>query len=133
MMITPSQLRGNEHRSHAGDSTGGATLAGKVAIVTGGGRGLGSQIAQSLHAAGADLAICGRDIDVLTAAAQALDPTGSSVLPVACDITDEQAVADFSSAVLDRFGRIGLLVNNTGIPGPPPHCGNPLPTSGNRR
>jgi NAD(P)-dependent dehydrogenase (short-subunit alcohol dehydrogenase family) len=95
-----------------------ASLAGKVVLVTGGGRGLGSEIAKAFRAAGANLAICGRDLGVLTASAQSLDPTGESVLPLSCDIRDEQAVADLASAVLDRFGRIDVLVNNSGIAGP---------------
>jgi NAD(P)-dependent dehydrogenase (short-subunit alcohol dehydrogenase family) len=93
-------------------------LAGKIAIVTGGGRGLGSQIAEELHSAGAKLAICGRDIGALTASARMLDPTGESVLPIWCDIREESPVAELVAATLDRFGRIDVLVNNSGIAGP---------------
>lgn len=90
-------------------------LTGKVAIVTGGVRGLGRQIAAALHAAGADVAITGRDAEAVTAAA---DEIGPGVLPVVCDIRDEQAVDGLAPAVLDRFGRIDILVNNSGIAGP---------------
>jgi NAD(P)-dependent dehydrogenase (short-subunit alcohol dehydrogenase family) len=93
-------------------------LGGRVVIVTGGGRGLGKEIARELHAAGADVVVCGRDIDALTASAQSIDPAGHSVLPVPCDIRDEQAVSALVSTTLDRFDRIDALVNNTGIAGP---------------
>lgn len=100
------------------NKTNAGQLDGRVAIVTGGGRGLGQRIAKALHAAGASVVICGREIDVLTASAQSIDPSGQSVLPVVCDIRDEQAVSELASTTRERFGRIDALVNNSGIAGP---------------
>ncbi|GII58377.1 beta-ketoacyl-ACP reductase [Planotetraspora thailandica] len=93
-------------------------LAGKIAIITGGARGLGRDIAEAFHATGAQVVISGRDLQTLTATAKSIDPTGESVVPVACDNTDEQAVAALAATTIERFGRIDVLVNNTGIPGP---------------
>jgi NAD(P)-dependent dehydrogenase (short-subunit alcohol dehydrogenase family) len=101
-----------------GNLTDAARLAGRVVIVTGGGRGLGREIAKALHAAGANVVVCGRDVDTLAALAQSLDPGGESVLPVMCDVRNEQAVAELVSSALERFGRVDALVNNSGIAGP---------------
>jgi NAD(P)-dependent dehydrogenase (short-subunit alcohol dehydrogenase family) len=100
-----------------GDSSG-TRLAGKIAIVTGAGRGLGRQIAAALHAEGACVVVSGRDLDALSATATSLDPSGDTVLPVVCGNTDERAVDDLAAAALDRFGRIDVLVGNSGIAGP---------------
>ena len=97
---------------------GAGRLSGRVVIVTGGGRGLGFDIAKALYAAGARVAVCGRYPDVLSTAASSLDPSGASVMPVVCDIRDERAVAEMVEAVRDGFGRIDTLVNNSGIAGP---------------
>jgi NAD(P)-dependent dehydrogenase (short-subunit alcohol dehydrogenase family) len=69
------------------------------------------------HAAGANVVVCGRNIDTLAASVQSLDPVGESVLPARCDARNEQAVAEISTA-LERIGRIDALVNNSGIAGP---------------
>ncbi|MFC0545422.1 SDR family NAD(P)-dependent oxidoreductase [Kutzneria chonburiensis] len=90
-------------------------LTGKVAVVTGGVRGLGRQIATALRAAGAEVAITGRDVDAVAVAAEEI---GDGVLPVVCDIRHERSVDGLVPAVLERFGRIDVLVNNSGIAGP---------------
>jgi len=97
---------------------GGGCDSGRVAVVTGGGRGLGFEIARALCAAGTRVAVCGRQADALSAAASSLDPSGRSVMAVVCDVRDERAVAEMVRAVRDRFGRIDILVNNSGIAGP---------------
>ena len=96
----------------------GGPLVGRVAIVTGGARGLGRQIAEELRAAGATLVLGGRNLDVLAATAKELDGTGARVLPVVCDVRDEAEVAGLAAAARERFGRIDVLVNNSGIAGP---------------
>ena len=70
------------------------TFAGKVALVTGGGTGLGRAIAHTLSALGATVIICSRKLDVLTATAAAISgETGNAVHAVACDVRDPEAVA----------------------------------------
>ncbi len=89
-------------------------LAGKVAAVTGGSRGLGFYSARALAAEGARLAICARGEDGLSAAAEALRAEGAEVLTVACDVAEEGAAAELIGAVRERYGALDMLVNNVG-------------------
>ncbi|PWF54640.1 SDR family NAD(P)-dependent oxidoreductase [Massilia glaciei] len=86
-----------------------ADLAGKHALVTGGGRGIGAAVARALLAAGARVTIAGRDANTLAATARELAALGE----IGCatlDITD----ADDVRAVFARIGRVDILVNNAG-------------------
>lgn len=84
-------------------------LDGKVAIVTGGSRGIGAGIAAMLLEAGAEVAICGRNApDTLP------EGGGRQARFWPCDVRDAEAVAGFVAAVGDAFGRIDILVNNAG-------------------
>jgi len=87
-------------------------LAGKVALVTGGGAGLGLAIAKALVAAGAQLAIAGRRPEPLAAAAAEL---GGDTLAVPADIGREDQVLALYAAIRARFGRLDILVNNAGF------------------
>lgn len=90
-------------------------LNGKVALVTGGGRGIGKFIATGLAEAGADLVLASRKIKNLEAAAREISAeTGVSVFPVACDMAKPEDIDAMVKAALDRFGRIDILVNNAG-------------------
>jgi NAD(P)-dependent dehydrogenase (short-subunit alcohol dehydrogenase family) len=89
-------------------------LAGLVAVVTGGGRGLGLAITRELLARGCSVAICGRDPETIERAAWTLQQQGGDVFGMACDTSQPEAVERFIQAVLTRFGRIDLLVNNAG-------------------
>jgi NAD(P)-dependent dehydrogenase (short-subunit alcohol dehydrogenase family) len=89
-----------------------------TALVTGGARGLGREIAVALRAAGHHVVIAGRDKDALGRTAHHIDPTGATVLPVRCDIRDADSVTDLAAAAVDHFGRIDVLVANSGIAGP---------------
>lgn len=88
-------------------------LTGRVAVVTGGGSGLGAAIARSLHAAGAEVVLVGRDEQKLAAVASAL---GSRARGLACDVSDAASVEALRAA-LDGT-EVSILVNNAGIPGP---------------
>jgi len=92
-------------------------LTGRVALVTGGSKGLGKSIAAALVQAGADLAITSRTAADLDAAADELRQAGQRVLPVPSDVTDEDSLSTMVRTVLDHFGRIDILVNNAGIEG----------------
>jgi NAD(P)-dependent dehydrogenase (short-subunit alcohol dehydrogenase family) len=88
-------------------------FAGKVAIVTGGGAGIGFAIARAFARNGASLVIAGRTKDALTRAAAAIEGTSSSsVLVVAADVGDPADCERIVAATLDRFGTADVLVNN---------------------
>ena len=90
-------------------------LDGKVALVTGGGRGIGKFIASGLAEAGADLVISSRKMKNLEATAGELEKEfGVTVLPVACDIAKEEAIDNLLTEVKEHFPRIDILVNNAG-------------------
>lgn len=91
-------------------------LDGKVALVTGGGRGIGKFIAAGLAEAGADLVISSRKMKNLEATARELEKEFSvTVLPVACDIAQEEAIDRLLSDSANVFPRIDILVNNAGM------------------
>ncbi len=96
------------------------TLTGKVAVITGGGKGIGAAIADVFAADGADLAIIGRDAEALEKRAAHLDERYSNrtTFPCRCDVTVEVDVARMVEAVVDRLGRIDILVNAAGGTGP---------------
>jgi NAD(P)-dependent dehydrogenase (short-subunit alcohol dehydrogenase family) len=86
-------------------------LSGKVAVVTGGGSGIGLQMSHGLAEAGAELVLCARKVERCEEAAAAM-PTRALALP--CDVTDEDSVAAMVSRVVHEFGRVDILVNNAG-------------------
>jgi len=88
------------------------SLAGRVALVTGGNGGLGRALALGLRAAGARVAVTGRDAAKNAQVATELGPDGA-VLPL--DVRNEDAVAAAISAVVERFGHLDVLVNNAGL------------------
>ncbi|MDO9515957.1 MAG: SDR family NAD(P)-dependent oxidoreductase, partial [Syntrophales bacterium] len=82
-------------------------LDGKVAIVTGGGRGIGRFIATGLAEAGADIVITSRKMKNLETAAEEISKEyGVTVLPIACDVGSEEAIDEMLKAVKERFSRI---------------------------
>lgn len=95
-------------------------LEGKVAIVTGAGKGIGAVISQYLAADGAHVALIGRDEQALDALAAMLDEKfpGRESLPVRCDVTEEEQVRAMVAAAVQRFGGLDILVNNAGGTGP---------------
>ena len=94
-------------------------LAGKVALVAAASKGLGRAIAHELAAEGASLAICSRDRAAIEATGRAIaDATGAQVLARAADVSRPADIAAMVEAALARFGRVDVLVTNSG--GPPP-------------
>ena len=91
-------------------------LSGKVAIVTGGSRGIGRAIAQILAEAGADLVIASRKLDSCERAAdEVMASTGRKVLPVACHVGRWDDCERLIDRTLEHFGRLDVLVNNAGM------------------
>ena len=96
----------------------GARLLGKVAVVTGGSRGIGLAIASALAGEACNVVISGRNQQTLEQAAAELGRNGSRnerVLSVECDVRDNEAVARMFAIVTKEFGRLDILVNNAGI------------------
>jgi NAD(P)-dependent dehydrogenase (short-subunit alcohol dehydrogenase family) len=96
-------------------------LAGKVAIITGAGQGVGLGIAQAFADAGADLAISGRDAGKLQGVATQLRSRGVKVLVVAGDVRKRASANALVAATAEEFGKIDVLVNNaqSSVPGTP--------------
>jgi len=89
-------------------------LTGKVALITGGSRGLGLQIASGLGEMGARLALTARKADELQQAQVQLARERVEALPVVCDLSQPEAIGPMVEAVLKHYGRIDILVNNAG-------------------
>jgi NAD(P)-dependent dehydrogenase (short-subunit alcohol dehydrogenase family) len=89
-------------------------LDGKVAIVTGGSKGIGRAIALAFAGAGASLALAARDEGDLTAAAKEIEATGGKALAVSTDVTDVDQVQRLVDRTVERFGTVDILVNNAG-------------------
>jgi NAD(P)-dependent dehydrogenase (short-subunit alcohol dehydrogenase family) len=93
-------------------------LTGRVAIVTGGSRGIGRAIAKMLASEGVDVAICARQRQALDEAAKALSQeTGRRIIPIVADTMSTESVAQLVDTTLRTLGRIDVLVNNASTPG----------------
>jgi gluconate 5-dehydrogenase len=90
-------------------------LGGKVALVTGGSRGLGREIAEGLAEAGATVTITARREQWLRPAEEELRAAGLAVGAAACDVTDPAAVAALVEGVVARHGALDIVVNNAGV------------------
>lgn len=90
------------------------SLDGQVALVTGAAQGLGLASAVALARAGADVAVCDRDSDGLTQAAQQLAAGGGRVVSGVLDVRDAEAVDAFVLDVVDQLGGVHVIVNNAG-------------------
>jgi 3-oxoacyl-[acyl-carrier protein] reductase len=101
-------------KTNEGNNIGGP-LANKIALVTGGGRGIGRAIAMKLAELGAGVAICGRDSDKLRATADALRALTERAFWQTADVTRADEVGKLVSAVEAKLGPVGILVNNAGI------------------
>ena len=90
-------------------------IAGRVAIVTGGSRGIGRAVAERLCREGAHVAVCARNQDSLAEAQRAIEAVGAGrVLTVEADLTDPAAAGRVVDAAVAAWGRIDILVNNAG-------------------
>jgi NAD(P)-dependent dehydrogenase (short-subunit alcohol dehydrogenase family) len=88
--------------------------AGRVALITGGGTGIGRATAHELAATGADVVICGRREEPLAATASEIEQSGGRCLAQRTDVREPEQVERLVDAAIDRFGAIDVLVNNAG-------------------
>ena len=90
-------------------------LSGKVAVVTGGNRGIGLGIVRGLAEAGAGVAVAARNQDKSRQVVREIQEEGGEALAVSVDVGDESSVQALMQSTLDHFGRLDILVNNAGI------------------
>src|SRR5690242_17292772 len=93
----------------------GRNLTHKVAVVTGGGRGIGAAIARRLAASGAAVLVAGRTNSVLAKTAAEIQSGGGTCEPFVCDVADLAAVERLADAVRRKHGGCDILVNNAGV------------------
>jgi NAD(P)-dependent dehydrogenase (short-subunit alcohol dehydrogenase family) len=93
----------------------GYQFADKTVLITGGSRGLGLVLAKQLAAAGARVAICGRDPEALERARSELEAIGAEVFALPVDVADRHAVDTLVRQVVARLGPVDVLVNNAGV------------------
>ena len=91
------------------------TLQGKVAVVTGGSRGIGRAVATVLAREGAVITLCARDRVLLEKVAAEIESSGVQALAVQADVTRASEVEQMIGACVERFGQVDILVNNAGI------------------
>lgn len=89
-------------------------LEGKTAIVTGGGRGLGAQIAQGFAEAGANVVVCSRKLETCEEMSEEIKRLGVDSLALKCDVTNPEDVNRVVEKTVEKFGTIDILVNNSG-------------------
>jgi NAD(P)-dependent dehydrogenase (short-subunit alcohol dehydrogenase family) len=90
-------------------------LTGKIAVVTGGSRGLGRAIVLAFARAGADVAIASRKLAACEATAQEVRALGRKALPVACHVGKWDELQRLADVAYETFGRVDILVNNAGM------------------
>src|SRR3954451_6683092 len=90
------------------------SLTGRVSVVTGAARGIGRALTQALAEAGSDVALLVREKESIAAAVQDLQELGVTVLAVSADVTDADQVRRAVAEIMDRLGRVDVLVNNAG-------------------
>jgi NAD(P)-dependent dehydrogenase (short-subunit alcohol dehydrogenase family) len=96
--------------------SGSSVLAGKVALVTGGSRGLGREMALGMARAGADVAIVSRKVDSCAVVAEEIErTTGRRAFPIGCHVGHWQEIDPMVDAVYAELGRVDVLVNNAGM------------------
>ncbi|HMQ53910.1 MAG TPA: SDR family oxidoreductase [Anaerolineae bacterium] len=90
----------------------------KIALVTGGGRGLGQTLSLALARAGADVVLTGRSLEPLEKTKAEVEALGRRAMAVSMDIADAQSVQQGAEQILSQVGRVDILVNNAAIGGP---------------
>jgi len=90
-------------------------LKDKVALVTGGGRGIGRCISELLSKQGASIAICEYNMDAALEACSAINGAGGEATPFEVDVRDSSKVNEVVNKIIDKYGRIDILVNNAGV------------------
>ncbi len=93
------------------------SLQGETALVTGGGQGIGREMALGLAEAGADVVVVQRHLDVAEKTAEDIRKLGRRSLALQADVSDAHDVEKMVDATLDKFGKLDIMVNNAGVAG----------------
>jgi len=104
-------------------------MQGKVVVITGASRGIGAAAAQEFAAAGAQVALLARSADAVAALAA---PFGPQAMALACDVADAASVNAAVAAIIARFGRIDVMINNAGVIDPIAHLATADPDAWGR-
>jgi len=91
------------------------SLEGKIALVTGGARGIGREIALLLASQGADIALCDVNLEQAEETAKEIRSSGRGCLAFKVDVTDLKSVQEMVDKILDKFKKLDILINNAGI------------------
>ena len=91
------------------------SLEGKVAIITGGARGIGREIAMLFAKEGANIAICDVNLEEAQKTAKEIEELGRQSLAFKADVTDLNQIQDMVDKILDKFNKVDILINNAGI------------------
>ncbi len=119
--IRPSdQFHSSEHANLLGNNMKKTVkelfdLSGRTAIVTGGSRGIGKEMAEGLAEAGASLMLCARRSEWLDETVNEFIERGFDTVGVTCDVSKPEDVEKLVAATIERFGRLDILINNAGI------------------
>ena len=113
-----SPLQAAPTRPDRREGEAGVDLRGRVALVTGGGRGVGQLLARTLAEAGAAVALIARSPDELAATAGQIQEAGAIAAAASADVTDQTAVTAALARLRAQLGPIDILINNAGINGP---------------
>ncbi len=92
----------------------GMDLSGRVAVIIGGTTGIGRSLVDGLVAAGADVIPTSRRADEVAAAAAAVQAAGRKTLSLTCDVSDRKSLSTLHDAVLEKFGKVDILINCAG-------------------
>jgi len=93
----------------------GLSMEGKVALITGGGRGIGKEIALRFAKEGIDIALCDVNLEDARKTAEEIEGLGRKVIAFNTDVTNSTQVQDMIDKILDKFSKIDILINNAGI------------------
>lgn len=99
----------------SGGGTGGGALAGRGAVITGGGRGIGAAVARALAAEGARVVVSARSQGEIEAVAGELRDGGAEAWALPCDVTDPEAILALRDAAVEWLGTVDVLIANAGI------------------
>jgi 3-oxoacyl-[acyl-carrier protein] reductase len=96
-------------------ANGSFSFAGRHALVTGGGRGVGEAVAREIHAGGGKVAVSDVDPEAARQVAQTLDPSGATAMALALDVRSKEDFLAARDAVAGQWGRVDIVVNNAGF------------------